>query len=597
MSNTDANTEPDYLALKVGDNWRGEHIDVIYHATADFLVYSSVEKPDKIHFDYLKDAQRAYLDQLEPGLSELKGLLQDHPQRSKFLSSVAAIYATALDGKPELAGKQQQALIEKIKAADTSGKDLNKPAIKLYLTIAIVSFLVAAGSVYYYILLLKEDPNLPNSQLFYLILIVFGISFSALLFGVMNSYGSLQGKESNTTYKFTGPIVGVILTVLGGFYLPGKSPSPFPLSPLRTLTIRVFDSMSNPIGRGDIKLYITNFNIAPEKIGPDGQVIFANIPADALMHPIKIYITSPGYEKIMKDTLVAAAQTIEFKMEGAGVIRVSGKVKDAKESPVKNARVFVEGTMDSAAAASDGSYYLSLKGNQLDSHIKIKAFAPGFDEKTIAELIDKESEVLDITLNSSSIADKSPGKGRQNTNRAEKIVPDKRVLDLLNSDNLHPAELYSLCVEIGQKIGLKINFSLLDKSQVMALWHDFNYAASIYAFERDGKRFVYYDFDSLYSLRARAGTPWALLAILAHECAHHYLLQDLKTATERRTAELDANEFGGFILERFGVTWPDTKALYKRMDYPGSAAGGPDRQQRLSAVSRGWHRAELRSAN
>lgn len=104
-----------------------------------------------------------------------------------------------------------------------------------YLIISVVSLLAAFAVGYYYFQYMKQGGNEKmDDRIFYLVLVLFGMAASALIFGIMNSYASLKGIKTNVTYKFTGPVVGVILTVIGGFMLPKGSTDQF-------LSIRIFD--------------------------------------------------------------------------------------------------------------------------------------------------------------------------------------------------------------------------------------------------------------------------------------------------------------------------------------------------------------------
>ena len=404
MAKTD-DASIDYLALKVGDEWRGEHIDIIYRAADRYFVYSSKEKPDKVHYDFLKDDQKPFLDALEPDMSTLGTLLHDHPDRAKYLSQVAAIYVAALDGNVDLAKQLQTNLINMIgqpvkipdgEPAKNATEPPVKPDARRNIWIAIVSGLIALGCVAYYIHLLQGPANLPFGQLFYLILILFGVAVSALLFGVMNSSGSLEGKKYGATYKFTGPIVGVILVVFGGFYLPTSGSSA--TAAANTLTVRVIDSTTNPVGRGTVQLIYTTAAEQPKPLDKDSQVAFANIAEQNFSHPIKIIIRSPGFTTISTDTLVKKNQLVEFILHGGGAIEISGKITNAGEAPVGNAKVFIEGDNDTATTVTDGTYYLQVNRRFLNMHVKIKAVALGYDAKEIGQSIDNESIPLNITL-------------------------------------------------------------------------------------------------------------------------------------------------------------------------------------------------------
>src|SRR6185312_16959196 len=114
-------------------------------------------------------------------------------------------------------------------------------AVSTYLIISAVSLLAAIAIGYYYFHSMKQNgTEKMDNQVFYLVLVLFGIAVSALIFGIMNSYAALNGVQSVVTYKFTGPVVGVILTVLGGFILHKCGMD-------QLLFIHVSDQDNNPI--------------------------------------------------------------------------------------------------------------------------------------------------------------------------------------------------------------------------------------------------------------------------------------------------------------------------------------------------------------
>src|SRR3954465_5847903 len=152
-----------------------------------------------------------------------------------------------------------------------------------YLLISGTSLIVAISIGYYYFHnMIHSSTEEMDSRVFYLVLVLFGIAVSALIFGIMNSYASLKGIQANVTYKFTGPVVGVILTVLGGFLIPKGSNDQF-------LTVRVFDENRNPLTRGNITLSFPHYQRSAS-IDEKGMAIFPDIPFDQLRNKIIINI-------------------------------------------------------------------------------------------------------------------------------------------------------------------------------------------------------------------------------------------------------------------------------------------------------------------
>ncbi|MDQ6890888.1 MAG: hypothetical protein M3Z56_11500, partial [Bacteroidota bacterium] len=148
-------------------------------------------------------------------------------------------------------------------------------AAATYLLISVVSLIAAVAIGYYYLHYMKQaGTEKMDDRIFYLVLVLFGMAASALIFGIMNSYASLKGIQSNVTYKFTGPVVGVILTVVGGFMLPKGSTDQF-------LSIRIFDEDKNPVTRGMVTLSFPHYQ-REASINEKGLVIFPEIPYDQL---------------------------------------------------------------------------------------------------------------------------------------------------------------------------------------------------------------------------------------------------------------------------------------------------------------------------
>jgi hypothetical protein len=67
-----------------------------------------------------------------------------------------------------------------------------------YLIISAVSLVAAIFIGYYYFHYMKQGgTEKMDDRVFYLVLVLFGMAASALIFGIMNSYASLKGIQSN----------------------------------------------------------------------------------------------------------------------------------------------------------------------------------------------------------------------------------------------------------------------------------------------------------------------------------------------------------------------------------------------------------------
>jgi hypothetical protein len=259
-------------------------------------------------------------------------------------------------------------------------------SVTTYLVISVVSVVAAVAIGYYYFHYMIHNSNEKmDDRIFYLVLVLFGIAVSALIFGIMNSYASLNGIESNVTYKFTGPVVGVILTVLGGFMIPKGATDQF-------LSIRVFDQDNNPVTKGKVTITFPQYQrdaIVNEK----GMVIFPGIPYDLLRNRILINVVSDGYTTVNLDTLLNNFNPINVTVNQAKVIRISGTVKDAADRPIKDVEVTVDGAQYFAKTINDGSFEIPVPGYHFGDRITLVTSHPAYEDKE--KLFDIESGEID----------------------------------------------------------------------------------------------------------------------------------------------------------------------------------------------------------
>lgn len=246
-----------------------------------------------------------------------------------------------------------------------------------YSIIAVAGFIVSLALVYYYLEFIQgKVTDTVDQRMFYLILILFGISASALVFGVMNTYAVLTGKEQNVQLKMTGPGVGVILIVLGGLYLPQKTA-------VKNVTIRVFDWKKNPVPEGNVKIYLNEY-IRTQSIDNMGQALFSGITSDMIANKMKIEVSSPGYATKNYDTLITNSNPLELTLPLTTVVIISGRVKTAAEMPIRGVEISVDGTRYFTNSLTDGTYKLRLEEYTLGDEITITTSHQDYEDKTIS---------------------------------------------------------------------------------------------------------------------------------------------------------------------------------------------------------------------
>ncbi len=283
--------------------------------------------------------------------------------------------------------------------SSSTKKDLSDPApphripVYGYAVISGIGIVLSISVVYYYLQYIQgKVSDEVDQRIFYLILILFGISASALVFGVMNTYAVLTGKKHDVMLKMAGPGVGVVLIVLGGFLLPHSASE-------KNVTIRVFDWKKNPVTQGEVKIYLNEY-IRTQSIDKMGQALFSGIPAEMVKNKMRIEVSSPGYATKSFDTLLTSSKPLELTLPLTTVVFITGRIKTAAEMPIRGVEISVDGTRYFSKSITDGSYNLRLEEYTLGDEISITTSHKDYEDKTILLIINTpEMKNQDIFLN------------------------------------------------------------------------------------------------------------------------------------------------------------------------------------------------------
>ena len=123
-----------------------------------------------------------------------------------------------------------------------------------------------------------------------------------------------------------------------------------------------------------------------------------------------------------------------------------------------------------------------------------------------------------------------------------------------------------------------------------------------------GQRYILYDKDFMESLTVGRNKYWSNMFILAHEVGHHINGHSLdiilyqndvinpKSLSTRRSQELEADEFAGFVLAKLGATFDQTSKVLLNIpkisnDYDSTH---PSTDKRIRAVKNGWERGYVK---
>lgn len=257
-----------------------------------------------------------------------------------------------------------------------------------YILISVAGFLLSIFCIYYYLHNIQGNFSEGVSQkIFYLILILFGIAASALVFGAMNSYGMLSGQKMDTKFQFAGPVVGVLLVVMGGFYLPKAATK-------QTLSIRLVNDRQAPVSGGRVTLYFPH-HTRDEDINERGTAVFSDIDEDDLNGNVKIDVVSDGYSRLTVDTLLKSVAPLQLQLNTAWAVHITGQVTDADDRPIKDVVVAVDGSRFFARTVNNGTYSLQLSEFTIGDELTLVTSHPDYKDKTRVVKIDraKKSDV------------------------------------------------------------------------------------------------------------------------------------------------------------------------------------------------------------
>lgn len=217
-----------------------------------------------------------------------------------------------------------------------------------------VAFAIAIVAVVVFITVAQRT-RLPNG-LYFIILIPLGLTAAAFLFGAMRSHATYKGTSTFGTLELGGPVVVLGLVVVGGM-MANRAES-------FSLTVRVH----GPGGTGEV---IRGGRVIADlagvrrtaAIGSDGEVVFADVPADLegervrLIADVPLYVADSGSERV----LIPASHIIDLGLTRRRFVTVMrGSVRDRAGRAVRNAVLnFGAGTATSKTDA-DGNFVASI---------------------------------------------------------------------------------------------------------------------------------------------------------------------------------------------------------------------------------------------
>jgi hypothetical protein len=170
-------------------------------------------------------------------------------------------------------------------------------AWKRYAAAAIMAALFGVGLL---LLLVYRGADLvqgsADGKVFYIVLVFFGLSCAAFLFGVLRSYAALQHSQMGTTLKLGGPVVVLVLVVVGGFWLVPRPIETFDLT-VRPLSTKAGTAV---IVSGRIMI---DFGTRRDTVDLDarGEANFKSIPVAFRTATVRVLAKVEGFEEVWSE--------------------------------------------------------------------------------------------------------------------------------------------------------------------------------------------------------------------------------------------------------------------------------------------------------
>lgn len=113
---------------------------------------------------------------------------------------------------------------------------------------------------------------------------------------------------------------------------------------------------------------------------------------------------------------------------------------------------------------------------------------------------------------------------------------------------------------------------------------------------RHHERYILYNPEFVDKVNRATNNKWASIFILAHEVGHHLEGHTLLNISSRPDIELEADEFAGFALCKMGATLPQAQLAMYYISNAQTSKTHPGRGDRLTAIEKGWDKAEGQTA-
>ena len=170
---------------------------------------------------------------------------------------------------------------------------------------------------------------------YYIVLIPTALAAAVCLFGVLQSSAEWAGEFWGGTLKLSGPVVVLVLVVIGGHYFIPK-PTSFPLTVYVHGDSGPQDIVLRSSGRVFLKL---GEEIISESIAENGQAVFPRISSDFRGQQVPGWIESEDYETSNTTVTIAGNNVDLIVKKKIKHFTLAGTISDRSGKPLPNVRV------------------------------------------------------------------------------------------------------------------------------------------------------------------------------------------------------------------------------------------------------------------
>jgi hypothetical protein len=202
-------------------------------------------------------------------------------------------------------------------------------------------------------------------QVYYLVLVLMGLTAAGFLFGVLKSSATWASKLWGGTLRLSGSVVGAALVVIGGYYFIPK-PTFFPLTVYVHGEGGPQDIVLRNSGQVSLKL---GPEISSELILENGQAVFPRVPADFRGQLVPGWIDSDDYEAtnpavtIPAETIAGTNVDLIVKKK-IKHFELAGTILDDRGNPLPGVRVTLPAYRIGVTTIGDGRFKFRLTADR-----------------------------------------------------------------------------------------------------------------------------------------------------------------------------------------------------------------------------------------